>query len=105
MRWADAEVHAADIDPEPSTARAATSTGIGSVHEGDLTDALPDELVGRVDVMVVNAPYVPSDEIAMMPPEARDHEPGSHSTAVPTASTSIVASPSRPRRGSAPAGT
>ncbi len=25
--------------------------------------------------MVVNAPYVPSGEIAMMPPEARDHEP------------------------------
>ena len=25
--------------------------------------------------MVVNAPYVPSEEIAMMPSEARDHEP------------------------------
>jgi release factor glutamine methyltransferase len=25
--------------------------------------------------MVVNAPYVPTDEIALMPPEARDHEP------------------------------
>ena len=23
----------------------------------------------------MNAPYVPSDEIAMMPPESRDHEP------------------------------
>jgi release factor glutamine methyltransferase len=28
-----------------------------------------------VDVIAVNAPYVPSDEIAMMPSEARDHEP------------------------------
>jgi release factor glutamine methyltransferase len=25
-------------------------------------------------VLVVNAPYVPSEEIALMPPEARDHE-------------------------------
>ncbi|MGA9102564.1 MAG: putative protein N(5)-glutamine methyltransferase, partial [Aeromicrobium sp.] len=32
-------------------------------------------LEGRVDVMVVNAPYVPTTEIVMMPPEARDHEP------------------------------
>jgi release factor glutamine methyltransferase len=25
-------------------------------------------------VLAVNAPYVPTDEIAMMPPEAREHE-------------------------------
>jgi release factor glutamine methyltransferase len=28
-----------------------------------------------VDLLVVNAPYVPTGSIAMMPPEARDHEP------------------------------
>jgi release factor glutamine methyltransferase len=28
-----------------------------------------------VDVLVANAPYVPTAAIAMMPPEARDHEP------------------------------
>jgi release factor glutamine methyltransferase len=27
-----------------------------------------------VDVLVVNAPYVPTAEIRLMPPEARDHE-------------------------------
>ena len=43
--------------------------------EGDLYDALPDRLRGSVDVLVVNAPYVPTDAIATMPPEARDHEP------------------------------
>ena len=32
------------------------------------------DLLGRIDVLAVNAPYVPTDEIAMMPPEARDHE-------------------------------
>ena len=26
-------------------------------------------------MLVANTPYVPSDEIALMPPEARDHEP------------------------------
>jgi release factor glutamine methyltransferase len=28
-----------------------------------------------VDVLVVNAPYVPSDAVQLMPPEARLHEP------------------------------
>ncbi len=69
------ELHASDIEPCAVQCARRNLDGIGSVHEGDLTDALPDELAGRVDVMVVNAPYVPTDQIAMMPPEARDHEP------------------------------
>ncbi len=48
----------------------------GRAVRGDLYDALPTDLHGRVDVLVVNAPYVPTTEIAHMPPEARDHEPG-----------------------------
>jgi release factor glutamine methyltransferase len=32
-------------------------------------------LRGRVDVLAANVPYVPSDAIALMPPEARLHEP------------------------------
>jgi release factor glutamine methyltransferase len=47
----------------------------GFVHEGDLFDALPLRLRGRVRVLVVNAPYVPTDAIRTMPPEARIHEP------------------------------
>ena len=46
-----------------------------TVHHGDLFDALPGDLAGRVDVLVANAPYVPTGHIASMPPEARDHEP------------------------------
>nr|WP_255514883.1 hypothetical protein [Quadrisphaera sp. INWT6] len=45
------------------------------MHTGDLFDALPRGLRGRVDVLVANAPYVPRGEVALMPPEARDHEP------------------------------
>jgi len=47
----------------------------GRVYEGDLFEPLPSELRGRVDVAVANAPYVPSDAIMLMPPEARLHEP------------------------------
>jgi release factor glutamine methyltransferase len=69
------EVHAADIDPR-ATACARENLGQrGWVHTGDLYDALPATLRGRVDVLVANAPYVPTHAIAMMPPEARDHEP------------------------------
>ena len=73
--WGTAEVHASDVDSRAVACARRNLDGIGTVHEGDLTDALPDHLTGRVDILVVNAPYVPSDEIAMMPPEARDHEP------------------------------
>ena len=68
------EVHAADIDPVAVTC-ARENLPNGNVHQGDLFDALPGELRGRIDVLVANTPYVPSDEVALMPPEARDHEP------------------------------
>jgi release factor glutamine methyltransferase len=73
-RRPDAEVHAADVDPA-AVACARQNLPSERVHEGDLYDALPRPLAGRVDVLAVNAPYVPSDAIALMPPEARDHEP------------------------------
>ena len=47
----------------------------GEVHEGDLYDPLPAELRGRVRLLAVNAPYVPSADIETMPQEARVHEP------------------------------
>jgi release factor glutamine methyltransferase len=67
-----AEVHAADVDP---AAVACGRRNLPNVYQGDLYAALPDRLRGRVDLLVVNAPYVPTDAIATMPPEARDHEP------------------------------
>lgn len=67
-------VHAADIDPV-AVACARRNLPADSVHEGDLYDALPAALLGGIDVLVANTPYVPSDEIALMPAEARDWEP------------------------------
>jgi release factor glutamine methyltransferase len=45
------------------------------VYQGDLYQPLPPALRGTIDVLVANAPYVPTDAIAAMPPEAREHEP------------------------------
>lgn len=69
-----AEVHAADVS-ESALACAARNAPGARLHHGDLFDALPRDLAGRIDVLVANAPYVPTDRIASMPPEARDHEP------------------------------
>jgi release factor glutamine methyltransferase len=70
------ELHAADVDPVAvRCARRNVEPAGGSVHEGDLDAALPPSLRGRVDVLVVNAPYVPTGAIATMPPEARAYEP------------------------------
>lgn len=71
-------LHAADIDPSAvacARRNLAAADGDVHVHEGDLYDPLPAGLRGRVDVLVANVPYVPSDAVALLPPEARDHEP------------------------------
>ncbi|MER6355825.1 putative protein N(5)-glutamine methyltransferase [Streptomyces sp. NPDC001634] len=71
-----AALHAADIDPAAvRCARRNLAAHGGRVHEGDLFDALPDDLRRRVDILVANVPYVPTDQVALLPSEARDHEP------------------------------
>lgn len=70
------ELHASDIEPAAvRCARRNIEPSGGRVHEGDLYTALPPELRGRVDVLVANAPYVPTSSIGTMPQEARVHEP------------------------------
>jgi release factor glutamine methyltransferase len=71
-----AELHAADLEPTAAAcARANVAAVGGQVYQGDLYGPLPGTLRGRVDVLVVNAPYVPTAEIALLPSEARLHEP------------------------------
>jgi release factor glutamine methyltransferase len=72
----DLDLHAADLDPA-AVRCARRNLPPDRVHAGDLYAALPRELRGRVRVLVANAPYVPTDDIALMPPEAREHEPRS----------------------------
>jgi release factor glutamine methyltransferase len=70
------ELHVADIDPVAVRCARGNVAGVGGeVYVSDLYDGLPARLRGRVDVLVVNAPYVPTDAIGLLPPEARDYEP------------------------------
>lgn len=65
---------AADLDPDAVDVAAENIGDRGIVVRGDLFDPLPDRFRGAVDVIAVNAPYVPTAAIATMPTEARDHE-------------------------------
>jgi release factor glutamine methyltransferase len=70
-----AEVHAADIDPAAvRCARRNLAAAGGQVYQGDLFGPLPAGLRGRVDILLANVPYVPTSEVGLLPPEARDHE-------------------------------
>jgi release factor glutamine methyltransferase len=70
------ELYAVDIDPAAvQCARRNLGAAGAQVYEGDLYEPLPAKLRGRVDVLVASAPYVPTDAIRLLPPEARVHEP------------------------------
>jgi release factor glutamine methyltransferase len=70
------EVHAADIDPAAVACARRNLEGFGgSVYLGDLFDPLPSALRDRVAIIAANVPYVPSDEVRLLPAEARVHEP------------------------------
>ncbi|MER5516638.1 putative protein N(5)-glutamine methyltransferase [Streptomyces sp. NPDC002763] len=72
----DTELHAADIEPAAvDCARQNIAPYGGHAHLGDLFDALPAALRGRVGILAANVPYVPSGEVGLLPAEARDHEP------------------------------
>jgi release factor glutamine methyltransferase len=72
----EVELHAVDIDPAAVTCARRNLTALGGqVRVGDLYDPLPQELRGRVDLLVACAPYVPTRAIELLPPESRDHEP------------------------------
>ncbi len=68
------ELYAVDIDPA-AIRSARRNLPAAHVYEGDLYAPLPSTLHGRVDMLVVIAPYVPTASIRLMHPEARDHEP------------------------------
>jgi release factor glutamine methyltransferase len=75
LRLRGVELHAADLDPAAvACARRNVEPAGGRAYQGDLLGALPSRLRGRIGVLICNAPYVPTSEIAFMPAEARDHE-------------------------------
>ena len=64
---------AADSDPV-AVACALDNLGDG-VFRGDLFAALPEDLRGGIDVLLANVPYVATAHLALLPSEARLHEP------------------------------
>lgn len=69
------QLHSADIEfAATACARRNVARIGGQVYDGDLYAALPATLLGAVDILVANAPYVPTGAIGMMPPEARMYE-------------------------------
>ncbi len=65
-----AELWSTDLDP---AAVEVARQNVSRVLQGDLFESLPAGL--RFDLIVVVAPYVPTDEVALLPHEARDFEP------------------------------
>lgn len=69
------ELYASDVEPAAVACARRNLEASGRVVAGDLFEGLPEEISGRVDVLVANVPYVPTAEIGLMPAEARLHEP------------------------------
>ncbi|MER6237742.1 putative protein N(5)-glutamine methyltransferase [Streptomyces clavifer] len=69
------ELHATDVDPAAVRCARRNVGSLGQVYEGDLFEPLPGSLRGRVDVLLANVPYVPTDDVDLLPAEARVHEP------------------------------
>ena len=67
------EVWAADVDPVAVRCARVNLSG-AQVVRSDLFERLPGSLRGLVRVLLANVPYVPTEAISTMPPEARDHE-------------------------------
>ncbi len=73
------EVWATDRSPDALAVAGANLAGLGRraavvrLAEGDWFEALPEDLRGRIDVVVSNPPYVATDD--PLPPEVADWEP------------------------------
>jgi release factor glutamine methyltransferase len=70
-----ARVHAVELDPAAHAWAERNLTGTGvDLRLGDMGTAF-DDLVGAVDVIACNPPYIPLDAWESVAPEARDHDP------------------------------
>ncbi|WP_069172546.1 putative protein N(5)-glutamine methyltransferase [Streptomyces griseus] len=70
-----AELHSADVEPAAVRCARRNVGALGTVYEGDLFAPLPAALRGRIDVLLANVPYVPTEDVGLLPAEARVHEP------------------------------
>jgi len=77
-RFPAAQVIGADVSEE-ALALAAENAALNNLDvewcKGDLFEALPTRVKGRVDLIVTNPPYVSAKEYETLPDEIRLHEP------------------------------
>jgi release factor glutamine methyltransferase len=67
-----ATVLATDVDPRAVSC--ARRNGVRA-YKGDLDEPLPEGTLGRVDVMTAVVPYVPTEELHLLPRGVLAHEP------------------------------
>ena len=70
----DATVFATDLSPEAVELARENAVRLGlqvTILEGDLLEALPEDLRGWVDLVISNPPYVPAEELEDLPVEVR----------------------------------
>ncbi|TCB95541.1 putative protein N(5)-glutamine methyltransferase [Micromonospora zingiberis] len=66
---------AVDLDPTAVACARGNLAALGvPVFAGDLFDALPAAWRGGLDLVVANAPYVPTAALGLLPPESRRYE-------------------------------
>jgi release factor glutamine methyltransferase len=71
----EAMVHAVELDPDAHAWAERNLAGTGvDLRLGDLVTAF-DELIGEVDVVTCNPPYIPLEAWESVALEARDHDP------------------------------
>ena len=93
------ELYAVDIDPAAVRCARRNLAAGGQVYEGDLYQPLPVALRGRVDVLVANAPYVPTEAIGLLPRRLACTSRGWRSTVARTGLTSSGGWPPRRHSG------
>ncbi|MBI4321843.1 MAG: peptide chain release factor N(5)-glutamine methyltransferase [Chloroflexi bacterium] len=76
VRLPQARIFAADASTDALEVAAINCTRHGvqdrvTLLQGDLLEPVPS----LVDVIVANLPYIPSDQLAILPPDIRDYEP------------------------------
>ena len=71
----EADVHAVELSPDAHAWAERNLEGTGvDLRLGDAFDAF-DDLIGTIDVVVCNPPYIPLEAWESVAPEARDHDP------------------------------
>lgn len=75
-----AEIYATDRSPEALAIARGNACSLGLAQrivflQGDLYEPLPEALAGKIDLLISNPPYIPSEELERLEPEVRLYEP------------------------------